>query len=132
MSWLTLALKKYAQFHGRSRRREFWMFALFCIIVYTVAMILDNALGITYELLGQDVSYGPIYSIVGLALLVPSLAVGVRRLHDIDKSGWYILVNLIPIIGNIWFIVMMITEGTKGDNQYGPDPKAEYNDISTL
>lgn len=132
MSWLTLALKKYAQFHGRSRRREFWMFALFCIIVYTVAMILDNALGITYELLGQDVGYGPIYSIVGLALLVPSLAVGVRRLHDIDKSGWYILVNLIPIIGNIWFIVMMITEGTKGDNQYGPDPKAEYNDISTL
>lgn len=131
MDWLPLALKKYAQFHGRSRRREFWMFILFCIIVYIIAMILDNLFGITFEMLGQDMGYGPIYTLAVLALFVPNLAVGIRRLHDIDKSGWYILVNLIPIIGNIWFLVMMITEGTKGTNQYGPDPKGDDGILST-
>lgn len=123
MNWLTLALKKYAEFKGRSRRREYWMFFLFCVIVYFFAMILDNAFGIAFNLAEESSGVGPIYMVSSLALFIPSLAVSVRRLHDIDKSGWYILVTLIPLIGAIWFLVMMITEGTKGANKYGADPK---------
>lgn len=129
MDWFTLALKKYAVFTGRSRRKEFWMFFLFYIIVMIAALTLDNILGITFELSGESMGYGPLYLIVILALFIPTLAVGVRRLHDIDKSGWFFLVNFIPLIGIIWYLVMMITEGTKGDNQYGPDPKVGSDSI---
>lgn len=129
MDWFTLALKKFAVFNGRSRRREYWMFFLFCGIVIFFATILDNAFGITFNVAEENSGFGPIYLFSSLVLFIPTLAVSVRRLHDIDKSGWFVFVIIIPMIGAIWFLVMMITEGTKGTNQYGPDPK---NDESVL
>ena len=125
MDWFTLALKKFAVFNGRSRRREYWMFFLFCGIVIFFATILDNAFGITFEVAEENSGFGPIYLFSSLVLFIPTLAVSVRRLHDIDKSGWFVFVIIIPMIGAIWFLVMMITEGTKGTNQYGPDPKSD-------
>ncbi len=125
MDWFTLALKKFAVFNGRSRRREYWMFFLFCVIVIFFATILDNAFGITFNVAEENSGFGPIYLFSSLVLFIPTLAVSVRRLHDIDKSGWFVFVIIIPLIGAIWFLVMMITEGTKGTNQYGPDPKSD-------
>ncbi len=119
MNWYIQVLKKYAVFSGRASRKEYWMFVLFNIIFAIVATILDNILGTTME----GVGYGLIYSLYMLAVLIPSIAVTVRRLHDTDRSGWWILIVLIPIIGWIWLLVLMILEGNAGDNKYGPSPK---------
>lgn len=122
MNWFLLALKNYAGFSGRARRKEYWMFALFSYIVLIAAMILDNILGFTFSSLSMP--YGALYCITGLILFLPSLAVGVRRMHDINKSGWMLLVSLIPLAGGIWLLILLIKEGTQGENQYGSDPKS--------
>jgi uncharacterized membrane protein YhaH (DUF805 family) len=124
---MTLAIKKYAVFSGRSRRKEFWMFFLFYLIVLLTALILDNILGTTIDIMETNTDFGLIYLISFISLLIPLVSVSVRRLHDINKSGWFFLVIFIPLIGLIWFIIMAITEGDKGENQYGPDPKANEN-----
>ncbi|MEN6619429.1 MAG: DUF805 domain-containing protein [Rikenellaceae bacterium] len=122
MNWFLDILKnKYADFSGRARRKEFWSFVLFYFIFSLVAMTLDNMLGITFG----HFSSGPISGLFSIALLIPSLAVTVRRLHDIGKSGWMILVGLIPVVGTIWLLVLLFTEGTSASNEYGPDPKVE-------
>ncbi|HEX6224364.1 MAG TPA: DUF805 domain-containing protein [Chryseolinea sp.] len=117
MNWYLLVLKKYADFNGRARRKEYWMFFLFQVIFSCAAVIIDSLLGF------NSAGGGALYLLYVLATLVPALAVGVRRLHDIGKSGWMILISLIPIIGSIWLIVLFATEGEPGTNQYGPDPK---------
>ncbi len=119
MNWYLQVLQKYAEFGGRARRKEYWMFALFNIIFSIVAMILDNILGTTME----NAAYGLFYILYGLAVLIPALAVSVRRLHDVGKSGWMILIALIPIIGGIWLLVLMVTDSNPGENKYGPNPK---------
>ncbi|MCH7514874.1 MAG: DUF805 domain-containing protein [Bacteroidetes bacterium] len=119
MNWYLKVLKQYADFIGRARRKEYWMFVLFNMIFSVIAMILDNVLGIAMEGIG----YGPLYGIYLLAIILPSLAVAVRRLHDIGKSGWMILISLIPLIGGIWLLVLLVTDSNPGDNQYGPNPK---------
>lgn len=119
MEWATLPLKKYAQFSGRSRRKEYWSFFLLYLVSLIVASIIDNILGLANELTG----YGPISVLVILGLFVPSLAAGVRRLHDTDRSGWWLLISFIPILGTIVLIVFLATEGTRGPNRYGEDPK---------
>jgi uncharacterized membrane protein YhaH (DUF805 family) len=119
MNWYLKVLKQYADFNGRARRKEYWMFVLFNMIFAIVAMILDNILGIAIE----GVGYGPLYGLYALAVLIPGLAVGVRRLHDVGKSGWMILLALIPLIGAIWLIVLMVTDSNPGENQYGQNPK---------
>lgn len=119
MSWYLKVLKQYADFNGRARRKEYWMFILFYIIFAIVAIILDNILGLAMESIG----YGPLYGLYTLAMFIPSLAVVVRRLHDTGKSGWMVLVSLIPLVGGIWLLVLMATEGNAGENEYGPDPK---------
>jgi uncharacterized membrane protein YhaH (DUF805 family) len=119
MNWYLKVLKQYADFSGRARRKEYWMFALFNIIFITVAMILDNVLGLT---LGE-LPYGVFYLLYALAVIIPGLAVSVRRLHDVGKSGWMMLIALIPIIGAIWLFVLMVTDSKSGENQYGPNPK---------
>jgi uncharacterized membrane protein YhaH (DUF805 family) len=119
MNWYLAVLKNYAGFSGRARRKEYWMFALFNTIFFIVAMILDNVLGTAIE----GVGYGLFYFLYTLAVLIPGLAVSVRRLHDIGKSGWMILIVLIPIIGWIWLLVLMVTDSNPGENQYGPNPK---------
>jgi uncharacterized membrane protein YhaH (DUF805 family) len=119
MNWYLAVLKNYTGFSGRARRKEYWMFALFNFIFAVVAMILDNVLGTAFE----GVGYGLFYILYVLAVLIPGLAVSVRRLHDVGKSGWMILIGLIPIIGWIWLLVLMVTDSKPGENQYGPNPK---------
>ena len=119
MSWYLAVLKNYGGFDGRARRKEYWMFTLFHIFFLIIAMILDNVLGIAIEGIG----YGPIYILYVLAILIPALAVSVRRLHDIGKSGWMILIALIPIVGAIWLLVLMASDGNPGPNDFGPNPK---------
>lgn len=119
-------LRKYADFHGRARRAEYWWFYLFVIIAFVVASIVESLLG-----LGGSVGpYGLVSALLGLAMLVPSLAAGVRRLHDTDRSGWWLLIALIPLIGAIVLLVFYVLEGTRGDNRFGPDPKSgEYGAV---
>jgi uncharacterized membrane protein YhaH (DUF805 family) len=119
LSWYLQALKKYAVFSGRSRRMEYWYFVLFNIIVSIVLGVIDGLLGTS----GSYAGAGLLSGIYGLAVLIPSLAVTVRRLHDIDRSGWWILIALVPLIGVIVLLVFALLEGTPGDNQYGPNPK---------
>lgn len=121
MNWYLAVLKNFSNFSGRARRKEYWMFVLFNIIFGTVALILDNVLGITMEL----IPYGPIYILYVLVILVPSIAVSIRRLHDVGKSAWMLLIALIPFIGAIWLLVLMMMDSQPGENQYGPDPKEE-------
>ncbi|AGH50805.1 MULTISPECIES: DUF805 domain-containing protein [Sphingomonadales] len=135
MEWMLLPLKRYAQFSGRARRKEYWMFVLLLVIVYFVAMALDTALGLGGSMTRYAdtapgaasvgfYSNGGVLTIISmLALFLPSLAVAVRRLHDIDKSGWWVLIGIVPLIGSIVLIVFYCLDGTKGPNRFGPDPK---------
>ena len=119
MSWYLEALKKYAVFSGRSRRKEYWYFVLFNIIVAIVLAGIDALLG-TFS---SSSNIGLLSGIYSLAILIPSLAVTVRSLHDIDRSGWWIFINLIPLIGSIVLLVFAVMDGTPGSNRYGPNPK---------
>lgn len=114
-----MVIKNYASFKGRARRKEYWMFTLFTALFGIVAMILDSVLGSNIE----PLPYGFIYFIYILATFLPALGVFVRRLHDLGKSGWWFLIGLVPIIGSIWLLVLLCTNGQAGENKYGPDPK---------
>ncbi len=113
MTWYILALKKYAIFNGRSRRLEYWMFSL-------VSVLIGIGLGGAEFWIGTPPRLSLIY---GLAVLIPALSVTVRRLHDTDHSGWWLLINLVPVIGALVLLVFMLMEGKRDRNQYGPDPK---------
>ena len=121
MEYFVHALKNYAVFSGRARRKEYWMFVLFQVLFAFAAMLLDNMLGTSTN----GVSGGYIYMLYSLALMIPSLAVAVRRLHDVGKSGWFMFIVLVPLVGVVWLLVLNCTEGTPDDNEYGPNPKAE-------
>jgi uncharacterized membrane protein YhaH (DUF805 family) len=120
LSWYLQALKKYAVFSGRSRRMEYWYFVLFNIIVSIVLGAID---GLLLGTLDSGMGVGLLSGIYSLAVLIPTLAVTVRRLHDIDRSGWWILIGLVPLIGVIVLLVFALLDGTPGDNRYGPNPK---------
>lgn len=124
MEWMTLPLKRYADFSGRSRRKEYWMFFLFIIIVAVVIGAIEGVLGLNGMIGGL---YGPLSMIFILGILVPSIAVQVRRFHDQDKSGWFVLLGLIPFVGGLAVLVFMCLEGTKGPNRFGEDPKNPTN-----
>ncbi len=119
MNWYLKVLKQYADFSGRARRKEYWMFALFNIIFAFVLGFIDGLVGS----FSPEIGIGVLGGIYSLAVLIPGLAVSVRRLHDVGKSGWMILIVLIPIIGAIWLLVLMVTDSNPGENQYGPNPK---------
>lgn len=121
-------LAKYVDFTGRARRSEFWWFCLFCAIVSIVAAVLDSALNLTYGPSGDET--GVLSTVVTLALVLPSLAVGARRLHDVDKSGWWQLLALIPFIGTIILIVAWAQDSQRMTNRFGPSPK--YPDAAAL
>lgn len=147
MQWMFLPLKRYADFSGRSRRMEYWMFALFTTLVALVLMgpgvfsVFAAAADPMAEEVGAFGGVGTmgvvglgLYSLFALAIFVPSLAVIVRRLHDRDMSGWWLLgffvASLIPLIGfvaSIAFIVIMFLPGTAGENRFGPDPKDPHS-----
>ena len=112
MKWYFEVLKKYAVFSGRARRKEYWMFLLFHIIIII-------ALGVIESIVGTNSVIALFYM---LAILLPGLAVTVRRLHDTGKSGWWLLIGLVPLIG-IVILVYMVQDDQAGDNQYGPNPK---------
>lgn len=116
MKWYLQVLKKYAVFTGRASRAEFWWFVLFNIIVAIILRIIDRVAGTT-----TDAGVGIVGSIYSLAVLIPSIAVAVRRLHDTNKSGWFYLLVL-TCVGVIVLIVFWAQEGTPGDNTYGPKP----------
>lgn len=120
IDWATRPLKKYADFTGRAPRAEYWWFVLLYVVGYFVASILDSILSLG----SMFYAYGPITLLFLLAILVPSLAVGARRLHDTDRSGWWLLIGLIPLIGAIVLLVFFVSEGTQGSNQYGENPYA--------
>lgn len=122
MKWFLTVLRNYADFNGRARRTEYWMFTLFNMIFAIFAIVADNAFGLTFDAEG----FGFLYLFYILAMLIPSLAVGVRRLHDTGKSGWMMLIALIPLIGSIWLLVLFATNGTPGENEYGLNPKEEF------
>ena len=119
----------YTNFSGRARRKEYWMFTLVYIIILIGCTVLDNVLGTVFMMdagpLGEiSMGYGWAYTICGLIHFIPSLAVIVRRLHDVGKSGWFYLIVLIPLIGLIWLLILYCTEGQKEDNKWGSVPKA--------
>ncbi len=126
MNWYVEVLKKYAQFDGRARRKEYWFFALINILI---SMVLGFMGGIVLGLSGH--SQDPTYAFLGLgliclyslAVLVPGLAVTVRRLHDTNRSGWWIFISLVPLVGGIILLIFMLQDSQLGANQYGPNPK---------
>lgn len=109
--------KKYINFNERARRKEYWLFTLFYMIFYSIIMSIDMSLGTVNEY-----GMGTISNILTLAMLLPSLGVAVRRLHDTNRSGWWILIILVPLIGMIWIIVLLCLKGTSGQNRFGEDP----------
>lgn len=119
--WMMQPLRRFADFAGRARRSEYWWFSLFIIIANIVVAILDATL-FGAAMLQSFGGIGPLGGLLGLALLVPSLAVSVRRLHDLDKSGWFLLVGLIPLLGGLLLIYWFIQRGTVGANRFGADP----------
>lgn len=128
MEYMFMPLKRYVDFSGRSRRKEYWMFVLFVVIVTVILTLLTGTRETNYSSNGMGFSIqsqSPFVLLWFLAILLPSLAVQVRRFHDQDKSGWFVLLGLIPFVGGIIVLVFMCMEGTHGDNRFGPDPKGD-------
>ena len=119
MTAVRTCFAKYVDFSGRARRSEYWYFALFSFLLGIVTSVIDAVLGTGYD----DTTGGLVNSLGSLVLLLPSLAVAVRRLHDIGRSGWWFLLVVIPIIGWIVLIVWFCTDTKRGENKYGADPK---------
>jgi uncharacterized membrane protein YhaH (DUF805 family) len=119
MNWYLSVLKQYAVFTGRARRREYWFFILFNLIASVVLTVIDFMTGF----LDPELGIGLLSGLYSLAVLIPSLAVTVRRLHDTDRSGWWLLIGLVPLLGAIMLLVFMLLDSTPGDNRYGANPK---------
>lgn len=115
MSWYIQAIKNYCNFSGRARRKEYWMFALISAVIVFVLGIIDGIIGINI-----------LTSLYSLFILIPELSLTFRRLHDIDKSAWWLLIALVPVIGAIILLVFSLKPGTVGDNTYGADPIDTY------
>jgi uncharacterized membrane protein YhaH (DUF805 family) len=126
MRWYLEAFRKYAEFDGRARRKEYWFFALFNFLAAMGLMLVAAAIGALFGRDSKDVVgfllFVPI-SLYWLAILIPSLAVTVRRLHDTGRSGWWWLISFVPFVGGIILLVFTVLEGDPGPNMYGPDPK---------
>lgn len=112
MDWFLLALKQYGTFSGRARRKEYWYFVLFYLMVLIGLSLLDALLG-----------FGLLSTVFVLAMLLPNIAVGVRRLHDTGRSGWWLLIGMVPLLGLV-LIYFLVLDSEPGDNPYGPNPKA--------
>ncbi|EGY34311.1 putative ABC transporter [Aggregatibacter actinomycetemcomitans serotype e str. SC1083] len=121
MNWYLHVLKNYATFSGRARRKEYWMFVLFNFIATFVCMLIDAVIQM------------PIFQFVyGFGVIIPYIAVTVRRLHDTDRSGWWILISFIPLVGSIVLLVFMCFDSQPGTNRFGDNPKenAVSNEVS--
>lgn len=114
MNYYLKVLQNYANFNGRARRKEYWMFVLFNLIVSFII-----------GFIGGLMKFPLLSSLYSLVVLLPSIAVAVRRMHDVGKSGWFVLIP-------IYNLILCVTEGNKGENEYGPDPKNENSDDTLL
>lgn len=135
MYWMLLPFRRYAQFSGRSRPKEYWLFVLFMMIAFFAAILVDSLFGLSgsghyverwpggYSTAFVDRG-GPLTLALCLGSFVPALAVAVRRLHDSDRTGWWLLISIVPMIGSLVLFVFMIWAGTRGSNRFGPDPLA--------
>lgn len=123
MNWYLRVLNQYSDFNGRARRKEYWMFALVNFIISLAIVGLDNALGQSFSYTGNVLGAGVFNSIYNLLILIPSLAIAVRRLHDVGKSGWMLLIGLIPLVVAIWLLILLLRDSEAGENKYGPNPK---------
>ncbi|MCG2838476.1 DUF805 domain-containing protein [Photobacterium sp. WH77] len=121
MNWYLYALRKYAVFSGRAQRQEYWYFFLINLVVTLALGIADNLLNTP----GAGEGTGLLGGVYSLAVLIPSVAVGVRRLHDIGKSGWWMLLSLIPVLGFVILLFFFARAGQPGPNEYGNNPKEE-------
>ena len=119
MDWMLMPLKRYADFSGRSCRKEYWMYLLGIVIVTFVLAVVEGVAGLSGMVGGV---YGPLTTLLLLGTFIPGLAVGIRRLHDLDKSGWMYLIAFIPLVGGIVLIVWFCQRGTEGPNRFGDDP----------
>ena len=128
MNWYLEVLNKYAVFGGRATRAEYWYFTLFNFFAFCVLTFTDNVIG-TFN---ADVGFGLLGGVYSLALLIPTFAVSVRRLHDTDRSGWWLLIELIPLIGGLVLLIFMVQDSQPLDNQYGPNPKPGNDGGSNL
>jgi uncharacterized membrane protein YhaH (DUF805 family) len=131
MNYYLNVLRNYAIFSGRARRSEYWFFVLFNTIFVWLAIFLDHFLGTSFIINTAngpvDLYYGYVYLMYVLVIFLPSLAVLVRRLHDVGKSGWFMLICLIPLVGVIWLLVLLFTDSVEGPNKYGLNPKGIGN-----
>ena len=127
--YLKVIKENYVNFNGRARRKEFWMFQLFLIIIATICIVLDNILGTVLTVDAGPVGlglivlpYGWLYFLCGIFHFLPALSVLVRRLHDVGKSGWWYFIGLIPIV-NFWLLYILCKDGDNAENSYGNNPK---------
>lgn len=128
MEWMLMPLRRYADFSGRSRHKEYWMFALLLMVVGVTLTIVTGGFSSMMDPTSMvgNATMGAGSIILGLfylAIFIPALAVQVRRFHDQDKSGWLVLLNFIPFLGGLIVFIFMCLDGTRGDNRFGPDPK---------
>lgn len=118
MNWYIEVLKKYTVFSGRAQRAEYWYFTLFSALVSIALILIDSVVGpLTYG------GVGLLHALYVLAVLLPTIAVTVRRLHDTARSGWWVLISFVPLVGMIVLLVFMIMDSEPGENIYGPNPK---------
>ena len=118
MHWFLKVVKNYAVFDGRARRKEFWFYELFYVVIFIALAWIDRFTG-TFDVRNN---MGFLSGLFAIAMFLPSLGVTIRRLHDTDRTGWWVLIVIVPIIGFIWLLVLLILEGTPGRNRFGADP----------
>jgi len=118
------AMKSYATFRGRASRAEFWQYTVSVSVIVFVALVIDSAF-----ISGPNSKELPFAGLVVLAHVLPSMAVAVRRLHDVDRSGWFLLINIVPLVGFVLLLVWACEAGTRGANQYGPSPIADLGPL---
>ena len=128
--FLDVIKNHYADFTGRARRREYWMYTLFATVLLGALYVAMLVFGSASDVLAG--LFGLLYVAVGLGLFLPNLAVAVRRLHDTGRSGWWYLIALVPIVGIFVLLYFLVAEGDAGPNEYGPDPKDPYADAQEI
>lgn len=129
MEYMWMPLRRYADFSGRSRRKEYWYFHLGLIGAFLVTIILFGGSGVLFDPYSAGSSVTAVVVVIAaLALIVPSLAVQVRRFHDQNLSGWWVLLGLVPYVGGLVVFVFMLLPGKPGSNRFGPDPRGENLD----
>ncbi len=128
-----VVFKNYGNFSGRARRSEYWYFMLAQFLIFIGFVMIGSLIGLIFDSPenGFFIAYG-LFVFYLLLMIIPYLAVVVRRLHDTGKSGWYYLVSFIPFIGGIWMLVLMCTEGDYGENDYGSDPKNDFEEMNEI